>query len=327
MNCTAGNFVRKIMKAIVLNEFGGVDQLLMTEVPVPIISDDEVLVEVKAISINPVDVRTRQGSAMADHLKNNHPLILGWDISGVIKETGKNVSRFSKGDEVFGLVNFLGHGQGYAEYVAAPEAHLARKPTNISHEQAAAATLSALTAWQLLNNYAKLKAGESILILAASGGVGHFAVQMASYVGASVIGVSSAKNREFVLGLGADEHIAYDEKEFKDIISEVDVVLDAFSGDSLFKSLQVVKQKGIILSLLPFISEEVLQKAKLKEVDVHYELVHSSGADMDIIAGLLAKGAIKPYVSELFPFEEMAKAHLCMESNRTVGKIIVQVSK
>jgi NADPH:quinone reductase-like Zn-dependent oxidoreductase len=315
------------MKAIILNEFGGIDKLLMTELPLPVISDDEVLIEVRALSINPVDVRTRQGSAMADHLKDNHPLILGWDVSGVIKEIGENVSKFKKGDEVFGLVNFLGHGKGYAEYVAAPAAHLVLKPTNISHEEAAAATLSALTALQLLNNYAKLKAGDSILILAASGGVGHYAVQIASYLGACVIGVSSAKNKDFVLSLGADEHIAYDEKEFENVIAEVDIVVDAFSKESLLKSLQVVKRNGIILSLLPFISREALAKAKEKEVDIHYSLVHSSGEDMDIIADLLAKGAIKSHVSEVFTFEEMAKAHLFMESERSVGKIVVQVSK
>ena len=315
------------MKAIILNEFGGVDKLVMTEVPLPTINDDEVLIEVEAISINPVDVRTRQGSAMADHLKNNQPLILGWDISGIVKETGKNVDKIKVGDEVFGLVNFLGHGKGYAAYVAAPAAQLALKPANISFEEAAAATLSVLTAWQLINNYAKLKHGDRILILAASGGVGHYAVQIAKHLGAYVIGVSSAKNRDFVLSLGADKHIAYDEEAFEGAVAEVDVVMDAFSGDSLLKSLQVVKQKGIILSLLPFISEEVLQKAKLKEVDVHYSLVHSSGEDMDMIAGLLAKGFIKSHVSEVFSFEDMAKAHLSMESGRTVGKIVVRVSK
>ena len=116
------------------------------------------------------------------------------------------------------MVNFLGHGKGYAEYVAAPENHIAHKPSNISHEEAAAATLAALTAWQLLVHYAKLKPGNRILIQAASGGVGHYAVQIAKYLGAYVIGISSAKNKNFVLGLGADEHIAYDEQRFEDVV-------------------------------------------------------------------------------------------------------------
>ena len=189
------------MKAIVLNEFGGIDKLLMTELALPEILENEVLIEVKAISINPVDVRTRSGTAMANHLKHNMPLILGWDISGIVTSAGIAVTKFKKGDSVFGMVNFLGHGKGYAEYVSASENHLAHKPLNITYEEAAAATLAALTAWQLLVHYAKLKAGHRILVQAASGGVGHYAVQIAKYLGAYVIGVSSAKNKDFVLDL------------------------------------------------------------------------------------------------------------------------------
>lgn len=207
------------MKTIILSEFGGINKLLMTELALPDILENEVLIEVKAISINPVDVRTRSGIAMADHLKNNIPLILGWDISGIVTDTGTKVLKFKKGDSVFGMVNFLGHGKGYAEYVASPESHIAHKPSNISHEEAAAATLAALTAWQLLVHYAKLKPGNRILIQAASGGVGHYAVQIGKYLGAYVIGISSAKNKNFVLSLGADEHVAYDEQRFEDVVN------------------------------------------------------------------------------------------------------------
>ena len=261
---------------------------------------------------------------MADHLKHNIPLILGWDISGIVSNIGTKVSKFRIGDAVFGMVNFLGHGKGYAEFVAAPENHIAHKPLNISHEEAAAATLAALTAWQLLFHYAKLKPGDRILIQAASGGVGHYAVQIAKYLGAYVIGISSAKNKNFVLGLGADEHIAYDEHRFEDVVSEVDFVLDAFAKDSLYQSLKVVKNGGTILSLLPMISEDVLQKAKEKNVDVHYALVKSNGSDMEAIAALLEKGVLKSYVSKSFPFDKMGEAHLEMETGKTVGKIIVK---
>ena len=312
------------MKAIILKEFGGVEKLLMTELALPIILENEVLVEVKAISINPVDVRTRGGMAMADHLKHNNPLILGWDISGIVTSTGAKVSKFKKGDNVFGMVNFLGHGKGYAEFVAVSEQHIAHKPSNISHEEAAAATLAALTAWQLLVRYAKVKPGNRILIQAASGGVGHYAVQIAKHLGAYVIGISSAKNRRFVLGLGADEHIAYDEQRFEDAVSEVDFVLDAFAKDSLYQSLKVVKNGGAIISLLPMISEGVLQKAKEKNVDVHYSLVGSNGADMEAIADLLKKGTLRSHVSKIFSFDKMGDAHIEMETGRTIGKIIVR---
>ena len=313
------------MKAIILQEFGGIENLLMTELALPVILENEVLIEVKAISINPVDVRTRSGMAMADHLKHNNPLILGWDISGIVIDTGAKVSKFKKGDNVFGMVNFLGHGKGYAEYVAASENHLTHKPSNISHEEAAAATLAALTALQLLVHYAKIKPGNRILILAASGGVGHYAIQIAKYLGAHVIGVSSAKNKDFVLGLGADEHIAYDEQLFEDVVCEVDFVLDAFAKDSLYQSLKVVKRGGLIISLLPMISEDVLQKAKEKNVEVHYSLVKSNGTDIEAIATLLEKGVLKSYVSKSFSFDKMGEAHIEMETGKTVGKIIVKL--
>jgi NADPH:quinone reductase-like Zn-dependent oxidoreductase len=312
------------MKAIILKEFGGIEKLLLTELPLPTILENEVLIEVKAISINPVDVRTRSGIAMADHLKHYNPLILGWDISGVVTSMGAKVSKFKKGDNVFGMVNFLGHGKGYAEYVASSEEHIAYKPSNISHEEAAAATLSALTAWQLLVHYAKLKPGNRILIQAASGGVGHYAVQIAKHFGCYVIGVSSSKNRQFVLGLGADEHIAYDEQQFEDVVSGVDFVLDAFAKDSLNQSLKVIKNGGTIISLLPMISEDVLQKAKKKNVDIHYSLVESNGADMEAIADLLKRGTLKSHVSQIFSFDKMGEAHIEMETGRTVGKIIVK---
>ena len=313
------------MKAITLNDFGGIDKLLITELALPEFLENEVLIEVKAISINPVDVRTRSGIAMADHLKHNSPLILGWDISGIVSNIGTKVSKFRIGDAVFGMVNFLGHGKGYAEFVAAPENHIAHKPLNISHEEAAAATLAALTAWQLLFHYAKLKPGDRILIQAASGGVGHYAVQIAKYLGAYVIGISSAKNKNFVLGLGADEHIAYDEQRFEDVVIEVDFVIDAFAKDSLYQSLKVVKNGGTILSLLPMISEDVVQKAKEKNVNVHYALVKSSGPDMDAIATLLEKGILKSHVSKCFSFDKMGDAHIEMEKGKTVGKIIVKL--
>ena len=314
------------MKAIVITEFGGVEKLQMTEIPKPDIMKDEVLIEVRAISINPVDTRTRSGIAMATYLQHHKPLILGWDIAGIVAEVGESVTQFKKGDAVFGMVNFLGHGKGYAEFVASPAHHLTLKPSNITFEEAAAATLAALTAWQLLKHYAQVKPDQKILVLAASGGVGHYAVQIAKYLGAYVIGVSSEKNREFVLSLGADQHIAYDKENFEDVIDlEVDIVIDAFSKESLAKSLKVVKRNGLILSLLPMIPEEIIGQASEKGVDIHYQLVSSNGEDMQSIAELLEKGIIKSKVSAVFPFEEMADAHLKMETGKTLGKNIVRI--
>jgi len=313
------------MKAIIIEEFGDTDKLIYVDVPKPIIQEHELLIRNIAISINPVDVRTRAGSAMAEHLKKFMPITLGWDVAGIVEETGSKVSMFKKGDSVFGLVNFLGHGKAYAEYVAIPEDQLAIKPASINFNEAAAATLSALTAWQLLRHYANVKNGDRILIQAASGGVGHFAVQIAKILGAYVIGVSSSKNRDFVLGLGADEHIAYDKENGESVFSDIDIVVDAFAFNSLVKSLSIVKPGGRIISLLPMISDEVKKLAIEKGVEIHYELVHSSGDDMKMIAEMMSKGLLRTHVSEIFPFTNMEQAHLAMQSGHTVGKIVVSV--
>ncbi|MES1250293.1 MAG: alcohol dehydrogenase catalytic domain-containing protein, partial [Chitinophaga rupis] len=164
------------MKAIVLKAPGGVENLVLEDLAVPVIKENEVLVKVRAFSINPVDATLRNNGEflrLVLHLeKDDHPVILGWDISGVVEQTGKAVTRFRKGDEVFGLVNFTGHGKAYAEYVAAPEDQLAVKPAGLSHEEAAAATLAPLTAWQTLVHLAGVKAGDKVLIHSAAGGVG-----------------------------------------------------------------------------------------------------------------------------------------------------------
>ena len=148
-------------------------------------------------------------------MRNEKPIILGWDISGIIVETGKNITSLKLNDEVFGMVNFVGHGKAYAEYIVVSVAHLALKPKNISHAEAAASTLAALTAWQAFSFFGKLRKEDKVLIHAAAGGVGHFAVQMAKHLGAFVIGTSSAKNKEFVLGWGADKHIDYKNQQFE----------------------------------------------------------------------------------------------------------------
>jgi len=311
------------MKAIVLKEFGGVDQLVLEELAVPLIDAHEVLIEVKAISINPVDVKTRAGKGMAGRLKEIKPLILGWDISGIVIEVGEAVLGLKKGDEVFGMVNFPGHGKAYAEYVAAPAAHVALKPANISHAEAAAATLAALTAWQALVTHAKVQAGAYVLIHAASGGVGHYAVQLAKHLGANVTGTSSGANKEFVLSLGANQHIDYKREVLEDVAPHMDFVLDTLGGASIDHSLNVTKKGGTVISIPSGLNETVVEKAKAKGVNGYFFLVQSNGEDMQHIAALLEKGILTSTVSKTFPFKQMAEAHLAVESGRTVGKVVV----
>jgi NADPH:quinone reductase-like Zn-dependent oxidoreductase len=311
------------MKAIVLKEFGGVENLVMQDLPVPVIAADEVLIQVKAISINPVDVKTRAGKGMAGRLKEEKPLIIGWDVSGIVTEVGSSVKDFKKGDAVFGMVKFPGHGKAYAEYVAAPAAHLALKPSNLSHEEAAAATLAALTAWQALVTNGKIQAGAYVLIHAAAGGVGHYAVQIAKHLGANVTGTSSGANKAFVLSLGANQHIDYKREQLEEVAHNMDFVLDTIGGESIDHSLNVTKQGGTVISIPSGLNETVVEKAKAKGINGYFFLVQSNGEDMKHIADLLEKGILKSTVSKTFSFDQMGEAHLAVESGRTVGKIVV----
>ncbi|GAB3897758.1 NADP-dependent oxidoreductase [Larkinella knui] len=313
------------MKAITLDGFGGIEHLVQREIPLPVISDDDVLIQVKAISINPVDVKTRAGKGVAGRLKDEQPLILGWDVSGIVTEIGKEVTAFQVGDAVFGMVNFPGHGKAYAEYVAAPASQLALKPATISHEEAAAATLAALTAWQGLIHHAHLQAGQKVLIHSAAGGVGHFAVQFAKQVGAYVIGTSSAKNRDFVMSLGADEHIDYQAQRFEEAVSDVDFVLDTIGGDNIDRSLKVIKTGGTIISIPSGLNELVTEKAQAKGINGYTFRVQSNGEDMKTLAGLLENGTLKARVFKTFSFDQMAEAHLQVETGKTAGKVIVTV--
>lgn len=315
------------MKAIVLADFGGVENLLYKEIGIPEITPDEVLVKVKAISINPVDIKVRKHeSSLADDLKKDSPIILGWDISGIIESVGKAVTDFKIGDEVFGMVNFVGHGKAYAEYVAVKADQLAIKPENISHEEAAASTLAALTAWQAFNSYGKLRPNDRLLIHAASGGVGHFAVQIAKHIGAYVIATSSADNRDFVLALGADEHIDYRTTPFETQLRNIDFVLEAVGGANFQKSVQVLKPFGTIVTLPSgYTREDELAAAQKMLHACYFMAVYSSGKDMAIIASLLERGILKPHISHIFNFDEMHKAHLQIETGRTVGKVIVKI--
>ncbi|PZU12356.1 MAG: oxidoreductase [Chryseobacterium sp.] len=309
------------MKSIVLKEAGSVENLEYVELAKPTISEGEVLIKVKAISINPVDVKSRAGKGVYGRIKTENPLILGWDISGIVEETKS--SDFKLGDEVFGMVNFPGHGKAYAEFVAAPANQLALKPQNISFEDTAASTLVALTAYQALVHNAKIQEGQNVLVHAASGGVGHIAVQIAKHLGAKVTGTSSAKNKDFVLSLGADSHIDYHGFDWKSAGRTFDFVLDTIGGDNIDHSLEVTKEGGSIISIPTGLNEQVTSKAESKGVKGYFILVQSSGEDMKQIASLLESGAVKPHVSKIFPFEQMREAHLEQETGRTVGKIVV----
>ena len=312
------------MKAYILNEPGDTTQLQIKEIAIPEIAGDEVLIRVKAISINPVDSKTRQGKGIYGRLKEESPLILGWDVAGIVEKAGAEVKDFKEGDEVFGMVNFPGHGKAYAEYVVAPASHLALKPQNISFEEAAAATLALLTAYQVLKK-AKVQSSQKVLVHAAAGGVGHFAVQLAKHWGTYVIGTGSEKNHDFIVGLGVDEFIDYHGDQLDTIVGHVDFAFDTVGAENIIRSLPLVKRGGTLISIPTGLNDEQKQKATELGVDAYFYLVESSGEDMKEIAELLSQGIVKAHVSKVLPFEQMAEAHQAIDSGRTVGKIIVSL--
>jgi NADPH:quinone reductase-like Zn-dependent oxidoreductase len=313
------------MKAILLKDFGGVENLIEAEVPVPDISDNEVLVKVNAFSVNPVDIKTRLGKGVAARLKDHPPMILGWDFSGIVSDAGKSVKFLKKADEVFGLIRFPEPGKTYAEYVVASESELALKPPNISHEEAAAAPLAAMTAWQILKDHAVIKPGYNVLIHSAAGGVGHYAVQMANFLGAYVIGTASSMNRDFVMDIGASEHVDYEKERFEQVVNDIDFVLDTRGGEYIDRSLNILNPGGIIISIPSGGSESVREKAEARGFKGETFSVRPSGNNMKEIADLLEKGIIKSFVSKIFGFGDIQAAHKQIETGKTKGKIVVKI--
>ena len=310
------------MQAYLLTGTSGPASLHLSDIPAPSIGPDEVLVRVRALSLNPVDVKTSHGTAVYNAIAANSPLILGWDISGEVTEVGANVSHFQPGDEVFGMVNFPGHGRAYADYVAAPASHLARKPAAVSHEDAVAATLAALTAWQVLAK-ANVQPGQRVLVHAAAGGVGHYAVQLAKEMGAYVIGTASTAKGDFVRSLGADEVVDYTQVRFEEEVPPVDVVLDPIGGENLLRSLTVVKPGGRLISIVGGITPELTARAQAQGVAATALLVASSGTDQTALAERLADGRLRSHVAATFPFAQLTDALRQIETGKTQGKIVV----
>ena len=313
------------MKAIILTNQGGIENLAIQDMEIPQPKAGEILVQVHAISINPVDIKTRKGGALYASMKEDQPVILGWDISGVVTAIGSDVKTFKEGDAVFGMVNFPGHGKAYAEYVAAPADHFALKPDNISHADAAATTLAALTAWQVLVHEANVQKGQHLLMHAAAGGVGHFAIQIAKHLGLEVSGTASSVNASFLKSLGVNHFIDYTAQNFEEVAKDIDVVFDPIGGDTTVKSLQVLKGGGTLVSIVGGVKDHLTSAIEEKGITAKNYLVKSSGADMRELADLLQKGIVQPQVSHVFSFEQMAKAHQQIETGKTRGKVIVTV--
>ncbi len=309
---------------MVLKQFGGIENFSLKEIPEPKISNGQVLIRVKAIGINPVDIKTRNAKGQAQQYKDAPAMIIGWDVAGVITKIAEDVKDFSVGDEVFGTINFPGQGGAYAEYAVAPAHQLARKPVNISMPEAAAATLATLTAWQALIDQGHIEKGNRVLIHGGAGGVGNYAIQIARNIGCYVITTASASDADFVKSLGADEVIDYKTQKFEEIISDIDFILDTIGGENFVRSLKVLKPEGTIVLISTPNIEETNKVAKEQHV-TNYKLMmmHSDGEDMRHIAEMLANGSLKVHVDKTFPFDEIPEAQNLLENGKVKGKIVI----
>lgn len=316
-----------MMKTYLLHQPGKPENLTLTETDIPTPAPHEVLVRVKAISINPVDVKARRNEGVLNWIfQDKRPVVLGWDISGVVEKTGAEVSGFQLGDEVFGMVNFIGSGNAYAEYVVAAAAHLAHKPSQVSFEDAAGATLAALTALQALE-LTKPAAGSTFLVNGASGGVGHYALQLGKIYGLRVTGTSSAANKAFVLAHGADAHFEYAGNEWNAHNNAFDFALDTASGEGLLRVIEAVKPGGKIITIPSGnINEKATQLAASKQIDLRFILVASSGNDMRTLAELMHSGKLRTHVHRRFAFEDLPAAHTCLEAGGVQGKVVVSLN-
>lgn len=314
------------MKAIIMKEFGPPAVLFEADIPRPEPSAGEVLVQVKAIGIDRIDVKTRRGEGLAERLRKENPMILGWDIAGIVVAAEEAAEGFGAGDAVFGTVNFPGLGHAYAQYAVAPAKDLALKPDNVSFAEAAAATQSPLTAMQALVDVGRVGKGDRVLIHGASGGVGSYAVQIAKNIGAYVIATASGRNEEFVKRLGADEFIDYRTRRFEDVAHDMDFVLDSVGGDTFVRSLSVLAPDGTIVLLPSDRKDEADGAARERGVkNYRHILMHSDGLQMKCIASMLADGSMKAYVGKTFPFSQMRRAHEEMERGDHTGKVVVTV--
>ena len=307
------------MKAIRIHQYGGPEVLAQVEMQRPTPGPDELLIKVHAASVNPFDWKVRAGY-MKEFFPLTFPATLGWDVSGTVEEVGADVTRFKRGDEVY---TRLEAGGGYAEYAVARETIVAMKPRTSDHVQAATVPTAGLTAWQALFEVAQLRAGQKVLIHAAAGGVGNFAVQLAKAKGAYVIGTASSRNLSFLSELGVDEPVDYQKTRFEDAVRDVDVVLDTIGGETQERSFKVLKKGGILVSLVQPPSQELATKFGVRAL---FYGSHGSSSDLAEIAKLIDDGKVKTFVDTVLPLAEARRAHELSETGHARGKIVLKVA-
>ncbi|MGR3964136.1 NADP-dependent oxidoreductase [Pseudomonas sp. 910_23] len=332
------------MKAFSIERYGKQTGRI-TEAPTPVVGEHDVLVQVHASSVNVLDAKIAKGEFKLI-LPYALPLILGNDLAGVVLSVGTAVRRFKPGDEVYGRPPQQRIGT-FAELIAVREDALARKPANITMEQAAALPLVALTAWQVLVETARLKKGQKVFIHAGSGGVGSIAIQLAKHLGAFVATTTSTANVEWVKALGADLVIDYKQQNFETLLNDYDVVLNSLGPDALAKSLDILKPGGQLISIsgpptqafareqqlswllglvMGVLSSGIRRKARKQGVRYDFLFMRASGAQLDELTALVEAGIIKPVIDRTFPFESTAQALSYVEQGRAKGKVVITMT-
>lgn len=308
------------IRMIRIHRFGGPEVLQADDVEPSLPDASQVLVSVRAASVNPVDFKIRSGTYPAVK-EDRLPYTLGRDVSGIVEKCGAQATSFEVGDEVFGMVGI--GGGGYAEKAVLDQRAIARKPSGLDHPHAAAIPLAGQTAWQGLFRYGELKAGQSVLIHGGSGGVGHFAVQFAKARGARVLTTVGSANVAFAKSLGADVVIDYETQRFEDHARDLDMVFDLIDGETRERSWKLLKRGGTLVTTL---SEPSKEKASQAGVRAMRYTVEADGNELAEIASLVVAGAIKPHVEKTYPLDRAAQALNAVEKGHPVGKIVLTVN-
>jgi NADPH:quinone reductase-like Zn-dependent oxidoreductase len=334
------------MRALVFKRYGGADQIAFADIPRPALKPDEILVQVHAAGLNPIDCMIPKGTFKLI-LRFQLPATLGSDLAGVVVEVGNRVTRFKPGDAVFASIFDLGTG-ALAEFAVVPESAAALKPAKLDFVQAASIPMVGLTTWQAIKERVRLERGQKVFIPAGSGGIGTFAIQLAKHLGAKVGTTTSTGNVELVRSLGADEVIDYKQQEFEEVLRDYDVVLGTVRGDAIEKSLRILKPNSTVVSLigppdaafarargmnffmkfvLGLLSRKIIRLARKHGIEYSFLFVHPDGGQLAEIGELLDAGRIRPVIDKVFPFDQAKEALAYLEKGRAKGKVVVQMVK
>lgn len=332
------------MKALVLKRYGGSDSVVFSELPRPVPQPDEILVQIYAAGLNPIDNMIPKGT-FKPMLRFQLPATMGSDLAGVVVAVGSRVTRFKRGDAVFASLFDLGKGS-FAEFAVVPESAAALKPANLDFVQAASIPLVGLTVWQALKERARVRPGQKVFIPAGSGGIGTFAIQFAKYLGAIVGTTTSTANVVLVKSLGADEVVDYKQQAFEEVLQGYDAVLGTVRGNALEKALSILRPKSTVVSLIgppdaPFgkargmnffmvlvfrlLSSKIIRAARKRGAEYSFLFMRPDGGQLAEIGKLIEAGKIRPVIDQVFPFHQAKEALAYLEQGRAKGKVVVQM--